>query len=195
MTWRTLGLALMAACLASAAAAQRGPPDPAPLIAAQQAAMKPLAWMAGRWEGPAWVSSPGGRLDMIQTERIGPMLDGAVLLVEGKAFTPDGKPAGFNAVGVISYDAIIKAYVFQSWSQGRQGVFPLTVAADGGWSWSVPAGPVIMRYTTTREGGGWREIGEMVRPDGTATRIFEMTLKRVGDTDWPLAGQATAPRR
>jgi hypothetical protein len=190
-----LGLAMMAACAATPAGAQGGRPDPAPLIAAQQEAMKRLAWMAGRWQGPAWEAFGGRRLDMIQTERVGPMLDGAVLVVEGKAFLPDGKPAGFNAMGVISYDAFKKAYTFQSWAQGSQGTFPLTVAADGGWSWTVPAGPMAMRYTTTRDGDGWREVGEMVRPDGTATRIFEMTLKRLGDTDWPLGGQATAPKR
>ena len=192
MRWG-VGLAMAAACVAGPAAAQGGRPDPAPLIAAQKEAMKKLAWMTGRWQGPAWEASGGHRLDMIQTERVGPMLDGTVFVVEGKAFLPDGKQAGFNALGVISYDAMRKAYTFQSWAQGRQGAFPLTVAEDGAWSWSLQAGPMTMRYTTTREGDAWREVGEMVRPDGTATRIFEMTLKRVGDTDWPLAGQATSP--
>jgi len=188
-----VGLAMAVACLAGPAMAQR--PDPAPLIAAQKEAMKKLAWMAGRWQGPAWEAGGGHRLEMIQTERIGPMLDGAVMVVEGKAFLPDGKPAGFNALGVISYDPMKKAYTFQSWSQGRQGSFPLTVNDDGSWTWSLQAGPMTMKYTTTREGGGWREVGEMIRPDGTSTRIFEMTLKRVGDTDWPRVGEASAPGR
>lgn len=52
---------------------------------------------------------------------------------------------------------------------------------------------MTIKYTTTREDGGWREVGDMVRPDGTSARIFEMTLKRAGDTDWPGAGGAIGP--
>src|SRR5688500_33504 len=92
-------------------AAQPGrPPDPVVLLAAQREAMKPLAWMHGRWQGEAWAVTPDGkRHEMIQTERVGPMLDGAILVVEGKAFDRAGKPADFNAFGVISYDATTKA--------------------------------------------------------------------------------------
>jgi hypothetical protein len=44
--------------------------------------------------------------------------------------------------------------------------------------------------------GLWRGLDPNVadRHGTQATQIFEMNLKRVGDTDWPLAGQAKAPQ-
>jgi hypothetical protein len=37
------------------------------------------------------------------------------------------------------------------------------------------------------------EIGERIVPGGEPVRFFEMTLKRIGDTDWPAAG-AVGPK-
>jgi hypothetical protein len=193
---RRLAAAVLAAALCAPAAAQpQRPPDPAVLIAAQREAMKPLAWMHGRWQGEAWSVTPDGkRHDLIQTERVGPMLDGTILVVEGKAFDRAGKPADFNAFGVISYDPMAKAYRFQSHAQGRSGNVPFEVRPDG-WAWGVDAGPVKIRYVTTYAAGVWRETGEMTMPDGSKRPILEMTLRRLGDTDWPVAGQAKAPAR
>ena len=196
-----MGKLVLAATVVWLAAATAGnaqpvrPPDPAVLLAAQREAMKPLAWMHGRWQGEAWAVTPDGkRHELIQTERVGPMLDGAILVVEGKAFLRDGRPADFNAFGVIAYDPTAKAYVFQTHAQGRGGAFPLELTPDG-WAWAAAAGPVKIRYVTTFRNGVWREVGDMTLPDGSTRRILEMNLKRVGDTDWPMAGQAKAPGR
>jgi hypothetical protein len=167
--------------------------QPASPIPAQAEAMQALSWMDGRFQGPAWSATPSGRHDIIQTERVGPMLDGSLKVIEGKSFEPDGRPSNFNAFGVISYDPRTKAYTLHSYAQGRAGDFPLEVTPQG-YAWKIAAGPVTIRYTATRQGDGWREIGEMVRPDGSVTQIFEMNLHRLGNTDWPLAGQATAPK-
>ena len=186
-----LATAMMAA-LAGTAQAQQ--PDPAVLMKAEAEAMAPLAWTHGRWQGEAWSLTPAGRHEIIQTERVGPMLGGTLVVVEGKSFEPDGQPAAFNAFGIMSYDPMRKAYAFHSYAQGRAGDFPLEVTPNG-YAWSIAAGPMKIRYTATYANGTWREVGEMTRPDGGTTQIFEMNLKRIGDTDWPLAGQATAPRR
>lgn len=188
-----LALAIYAATAASAGAQDRGP-DPTVLLKAQAEAMKALDWTHGRWQGEAWSTTPAGRHDIIQTERAGPMLDGTLVVIEGKSFEPDGKPASFNALGVMSYDAQRKAYAFHSYAQGRAGDFPLEVTPDG-YVWTIQAGPMKIRYTATHKGDAWREVGEIVRPDQSVTQIFEMNLRRVGDTDWPLAGQARAPKR
>jgi hypothetical protein len=170
------------------------PADPAVLLKAEAEAMAPLAWSHGRWQGEAWSVTPAGRHEIVQTERVGPMLGGTLVVVEGKSFERDGRPAAFNAFGIMSYDPLRKAYAFHSYAQGRAGDFPLEVTPNG-YAWSIAAGPTKVRYTATFRDGVWREVGEMTRPDGAVTQIFEMNLKRVGDTDWPLAGQAAAPKR
>src|SRR5258708_37861222 len=79
--------------------------SPATLIAAQREAMLRLAFMDGVWRGPAWSILPSGeKHNITQTERIGPMLDGSVKVIEGKGYDlVDGK-ATFNAFATISYD-------------------------------------------------------------------------------------------
>ncbi|WCT74702.1 DUF1579 domain-containing protein [Sphingomonas naphthae] len=177
-----LSLALPAATLAQ-------PPDRA-AIAAQVEALKATAWMDGTWRGPATFQTPGGPLTITQTERVGPMLGGAIRLVEGKGYMANGM-AGFNAFGVIAFDPQTRAYIFQTHAQGHAGNFPLTVTPTG-WAWSLPMGEASLRYTTTLVDGKWHEIGERIVPGQKPVTIFEMTLVRIGDTDWPGAGAVPA---
>lgn len=193
MIVRTTIAAVLALSLEATAHAQPGQPKTSELLAAEAQAIKPLAWMDGRWQGPAWRLTPEGRHAFTQTERVGPMLDGSVKVIEGKSFELDGRPAEFNAFGVMGYDPMKKTYSFHTYAQGRGGDFPLEVPAEG-YVWKIAAGAVTIRYTATHSGDTWHEVGEMIRPDGAVTQIFEMTLHRTGDTDWPLAGQATAPK-
>jgi len=80
-----------------------------------------------------------------------------------------------------------------SHAQGRVGDFALTPTADG-FSWTIPAGPTMtIRYTATIKDGTWVEVGDRIVPDQAPARFFEMTLKRVGNTDWPAAG-SVAPK-
>jgi hypothetical protein len=173
--------------IASGPASAQSPYDPATRIAAQREAMKPLAHIAGRWRGNAWTLRPSGKHEIVQTERIGPFLDGSVIVIEGRGYEPDGQ-VGFNALGVIAYDPVTKAYSIQSNAMGFSGVFPLRLTADG-YIWEVPAGPgAITRYTAVIRDGAWREIGERIAGDAPPVQTFEMNLKRIGDGDWPGAG-------
>jgi hypothetical protein len=172
-------------------ASAQGRPDPAVLIAAQREAMIPLAYMDGVWRGPAWVILPSGEKQMItQTERIGPFLDGAVKVIEGRGYAPDGK-VSFNAFGTISYNPGTRTYTLHSYAQGNVGDFVLSLTADG-YVWEIPAGPMTIRYTAVVRNGSWREVGDQVMPGRAPVRFFEMNLKRVGDTNWPAAGAITA---
>ncbi|MBI5941741.1 MAG: DUF1579 domain-containing protein [Caulobacterales bacterium] len=179
--------ALSIACAAPALALAQ-PADPAALIAAQKAALAPLAIMDGVWRGPAWTMDRTGRKhEVTQTERIGPFLGGAVKVIEGRGYDASGAVT-FNAFGVMSYDPVGKTFSFKSWALGRQGDFPLTVTADG-YIWSTPAGPnASIRYTAVIKGDAWREIGEYIAEGQPPRQIFEMNLKRIGDTDWPGGG-------
>lgn len=177
---------LMATAGLSLTASGQGHPDPAALIAAQRQAMIPLAFMDGVWRGPAWTIVPSGEKDSItQTERIGPFLDGAVKVIEGRGYATDGR-VSFNALGIISYSPDKRTYNLRSYAQGNVGDFVLTITADG-FVWEIPAGPMTIRYTAVVKDGAWREVGDRIMPDKEPIRFFEMNLKRVGDTNWPAA--------
>lgn len=164
----------------------QGPPDPAARIAAQREAMAAFARMDGVWRGPAWSLTPGGRRELVQTERIGPFLGGSVRVIEGRGYMANGS-VGFNALGVISFDPAANAYTMTSWAQGHAGAFPIRPTADG-YVWELPAGPgAVIRYTATIRDGTLREVGHRIAGDAPPVQIFEMNLRRVGDTAWPAA--------
>lgn len=161
-------------------------PDPAAALAAQREAMGKLAMMDGVWRGTAWSITPTGRHDVTHTERVGPFLGGSLKVVEGRSYNPDGS-VGFNAFGVISYNPAAGAYTLHSYAMGNAGDFPLKVEPDG-YSWEIPAGPgAVIRYKATIASGGWKEVGFRIAGETPPLQIFEMNLKRVGDTSWPAA--------
>ena len=57
--------------------------------------------------------------------------------------------------------------------------------AQDGYVWEIPMGQATIRYTATVKDGHWREVGERLMQGKPPVQIFEMNLKRVGDTDWP----------
>ena len=154
----------------SAVSAQR--PDPAALVAAQRDALAKLSSMDGTWRGEARMTLPSGETHEIdQTERAGPMLGGAVKVVEGRGYDADGQLI-FNALGVISYDPATGRYSMRSYAQGQAGDFPVTPTADG-YIWEIRAGPATIRYTAVISGVTWREVGERMVPGQEPVRFFE----------------------
>lgn len=181
----TFILLLLVAGASLTASAQR--PDPAALISAEREAMKSFAMMDGVWRGPAWTILPSGQKhNIIQTERIGPFLDGSIKVIEGRGYNEDGA-VSFNAFGVISYNPATKAFAFHSYAQGQAGDFVFKPTADG-YEWDIPAGPMTIHYSAVIKDGTLREVGDRIVPGKDPVRFFEMNLKRVGDTDWPGAG-------
>ena len=153
------------------------------LTDAQRAALQPLAIFDGTWRGPAQVLRPEGWTTITQTERVGPMLDGALRVIEGRGYGPDGR-MHFNAFAVLSYDPMANRFHFKSNAEGREGDFPLEVTSEG-FAWSIQAGPARIRYVATVKDGVWHEVGERLVEGQPPMRIFEMTLKRLGNTGWP----------
>lgn len=165
--------------------------SPVQRIAAQRDAMARFANLDGTWRGQASMTLPNGQKhEITQTERVGPFLDGAVKLVEGRGYEADGK-VSFNALGVISYDPATRVYTMHSNAQGRTGNFVLTPIADG-FSWEIPAGPMTIKYTATVKDGTWREVGDRIMPGKEPVRFFDMTLKRIGATSWPAGDPVPA---
>lgn len=165
----------------------QGRPNPATLIAAQRDAMMVLASMDGVWRGPAWTILPSGdKHSITQTERIGPFLDGSIKVIEGRGYDSDGKVT-FNAFGTISFNPATRGYTLHSHAMGQVGDFVITPTADG-YVWEIPAGPMTIRYTATIKGDTLREVGDRIETGKEPVRFFEMNLKRIGSTNWPVEG-------
>ena len=161
-----------------------GPWDPAQRLAAQREAMRALAFLDGAWRGPAEAADIPGPL--VQTERVGTLLDGSVRLVEGRGYDASGATV-FNAFAVISYDPVRRSYSIRAYANGFVGDYPLTVRPDG-FDWSQPAGPgATIRYTATVRDGEWHEVGDRVAEGAPPQRMVELRVRRIGDTAWPRA--------
>jgi hypothetical protein len=177
-----LGLAAAAGCTHS--------PVPAPPAAqptpGRAEAMAKLSFMRGIWAGPASGTSQEGKpYKVTQTERIGPMLGGDVIVIEGRGYREDNT-TGFNAFAVVSWEPRTGKYEIRSYAMGFAGTFELTPTSDG-YVWEIPLGPeAVLRYTAVVKDGRWREVGEYLATGKPPVQTFEMNLKRVGDTDWPL---------
>jgi hypothetical protein len=165
----------------------QGRPDPAALTAAQRQAIGRLAYLDGVWRGTGWMILPTGeKTTFTQTERIGPFLDGSIRLLEGRGYGPDGSLM-FNSFAAISFDPQAGSYKMRSYAMGHAGDFAFRPTADG-FTWEILAGPTTIRYTADFKDGVWHEVGDRIPPGQEPVRFLEMTLKRVGDTDWPAAG-------
>lgn len=181
----TLSVALLTTMLwVSNATAQSAP--------VQSALMQKLDIMKGTWVGEAKGIGRDGKPYVVrQTERVGSMLNGDVLVIEGRGYKADGTLA-FNAFGTVSADEKSGGYEIRAYAEGRSGTYRMEARANG-VIWEIPAGPqAIMRYTITIESGVWHEVGEYLAKDQPPRKMIEMKLKRTGDTDWPAA-QPVAP--
>ena len=167
-------------------------PDTATLLATQADAMKAFSMIDGTWRGPATVmQADGSRLAFTQTERIGPFLGGSVKVIEGRGYDESGK-VRFNALGIVSYNAGTREYTLHSHAQGHAGDFPFRPTGDG-YSWEIPIGAAILRYNAVVKEGELYEVGDRIVAGREPQRVFEMRLKRIGDSDWPAAG-SVAPK-
>lgn len=188
--------ALLAAATVGVAfptAAQQHIPHPTGTLE-QRAAIDRLDSLDGEWAGPAWSLTPGGgRVDMIQTERVGDLAGGSLKVVEGRGYTADGATA-FNAFAVITFDQNTGKYQFSTFVDGVHYDFPLQVTEDG-FVWERPAGPGgVVRFTSVVKDGKWHEIGEYIAEGRPPVKMIELNLTRVGDGAWPAAG-AVDPSR
>jgi len=193
---RTLAILFLMACSHSVPAPSQPsqpsqtvtPVTPSPHLTA---AMAKLGFMRGVWRGPASGMLPDGtRYAVTQTERMGPMLGGDIVVIEGRGYRDDGT-TGFNAFAVVSWNPQAQKYELRSYAQGQAGTFDLDLTPTG-YTWHIPAGPeAIIRFTATVTADHWREVGEYVAAGKPPVPTFEMNLTRVGDTDWPLVTPVT----
>ncbi|HEY3634298.1 MAG TPA: DUF1579 domain-containing protein [Caldimonas sp.] len=184
---------LLATAFAMPPLAAAQPADPRTLIASQTEAMRAFAMLDGIWRGAATLTqADGSRLSFTQTERIGPLLGGSIKVIEGRGYD-DAGAVRFNAFAIVSFDPASGSYTLHSHALGRVGDFAFVPTADG-YHWEIPLGPAAtLRYVATVRNGELHEVGDHVAEGREPVRVFEMRLKRVGDTDWPAAG-AVGPK-
>lgn len=182
-----LAAALLVAPLSLPQTAQALTPPEAAGSAVQRQAIAALDRLDGTWRGEATMTGPGGQRTFTQTERVGSMLGGSVKVIEGRGYNADGTTS-FNAMAVISWDEAAGRYGFHSWANGRSGDFPFEATADG-FRWEIQAGPnARVEYVAVVEGGTWHEVGHYLVEGQPPRQILEMTLTRLGDSDWPAGG-------
>ena len=162
-------------------------------VAAEPIAASELSFMYGEWVGRAsGVGADRQPFDNIQTERVGPMLDGGVTVIEGRGYT-DAGDLTFNALAMVSKNIRTGACEIRSYTGEYSGTFPFELT-DNGYVWSLPAGPnARMVFTATYDGDNWHQTGAYTPESGEARQTFEMTLTRTGDTDWPSTGYVRPP--
>ena len=150
--------------------------------------MAPLSWMAGEWRGTVTVHKRDRSVnELVHTERAGHMLSRDVMVVEGRAYEPDGSES-FNAFGIISYNPYAEAYEIRAYTGGNAGTYPLRLT-ETGYEWSVPAGPgATVDYVATYDGETWSETGTYVNGEMRFETV-SFTVEKIGSTEWPAAGK------
>lgn len=180
---RTMGLVGAVIALWSLAMAAHAQDAGFPV--ARPGATDALAMFDGVWIGPARMTRPDGSVsEFEQMERVGPMLAGEIRVMEGKARRADGSTM-FNALTVFSPGeggAIEK----RSHIPGDVSSRTIQLKPDG-YVWIATFAGGSMTYDITIRDGVWHETGVVTMDGAEPIPFFEMTLTRVGDTDWPAA--------
>ncbi len=142
-------------------------------------AMKAVPALAGRWEGGGTIrQGPGEPVRFVGEETVEMRLDGRVMLVEGRHWTPDRSRVVHHAFAVLSYDSEKKAYRFRTHLADRPGGEFSAFVEDGALIWEIPGSAGKTRFTIRVEGDRWHEVGTVER-DGKTYQFFEMELRRV----------------
>ena len=179
--------AAVAVALSASAVNAQVPAQPAG-TEAQRQAISALDFMDGEWRGEAVVHGPGGgSMTLVQTERVGSMLGGSIKVIEGRGYAADGSTQ-FNAMAIVSWNAREGRYGFRSYANGYSGDYKFEPTPDG-FRWETPAGPnARVVYVATVKDGVWHEVGDYVAEGQPSRRMIEMTLRRIGDSQWPAGG-------
>lgn len=182
-----LASAAAAVSLSASAVNAQVPAQPAG-TEAQRQAISALDFMDGEWRGEAVVHGPGGgSMTLVQTERVGSMLGGSIKVIEGRGYAADGSTQ-FNAMAIVSWNAREGRYGFRSYANGYSGDYKFEPTPDG-FRWETPAGPnARVVYVATVKDGVWHEVGDYVAEGQPSRRMIEMTLRRIGDSQWPAGG-------
>lgn len=175
------GLALVAAL--TLASVDLGAQDPAAAarIERARAALRPVAKMAGQWEGIAEARmGPGTTLRIAQEEDIVWGASNTVLMIRGTGRGTTGADSGrvvFEAAALIWYDQEQDRLQMVSHRDGQSVEPQLEFRADTMfWGFEVPGGRV--RYATVLTDSTWTEVGHFIREGAPPFEIVRLRLRR-----------------
>lgn len=142
----------------------------------QREAMQKLAFLAGRWSGPATIYRGPQPIHVTQNEEVQYKLGGLVLLIEGSSRDAEGKVV-FSALATITFDDAAGSYRFRAYNDGHSLDTELAVPVNG-FSWSYAAGPAhIVNAMHLTDKGEWAETTEMTMGTNPPRRSVEMLLQ------------------
>src|SRR5215470_14327403 len=151
-----------------------------PDLDAQRAAMKKLAFLAGKWVGEArLLRGPGEPIVLAQTEEARYKLDGLILEIEGIGRTkPDNKPA-LQALGIISFDDETSTYHMRAFNDGRFLETDVKLLEDGkSLTWGFALGSIrTSSVLRINEKGEWTELHEITIDSQPPRELMELTVK------------------
>jgi hypothetical protein len=149
--------------------------------------MKALGALGGVWRGEGRTFAPSGeQTTFIQTIRVGSFGEGSLKLLEGRVYAAGGRADRYS-VEIISYAPASGAYALRLYSQGAVVDLPIK-PQSGGFTLEYPDGAATVRFTIAVTGESWHEVAERRLPGAEPFRFLELTLQRLGNTEWPAAG-------
>lgn len=131
----------------------------------------------GEWTGIGVQQFGPNRYEVDQYEKITPMLDGSVFLIEGI-----GKDKGVirhHALATLSYDPATQKYLLRTFKDGYVVDAETELKEDGSFIWSMQNSRGTTRYTVRMVEGNWLEKGEISMDGGkTWTAFLDMKLQK-----------------
>jgi hypothetical protein len=164
--------------------------EPSQRFKAQQAAMKALGFLDGEWRGASKTQRKTGSTPMVQTERVGTLLDGTVRVIEVRGYETDGR-LSFNALRIISYDPDSKTYSMRSYQNGSARDYKLATTANS-IAWEIAGKESTTRYETSVKNGIWSEKATRTPAKGEPEIYLSIMMKRIRESAWPRAGALAA---
>lgn len=142
--------------------------------------MKPIAFLAGTWQGTGWAQTREGRHEFAIREKIEPKLDGSVFLVEGIGKDAAGK-VHHHALAFFHYDKQAGHFKVKAFRKDGGYVDAKGEMKDGAfvWGFEQPQAGTVRFTLKLNAKGQWVETGEFSRDGKQWFKIMEMTLDRV----------------
>lgn len=171
-----LTTALLAVTFSHPLAAQD--PAAAQAVARARAALAPVAWMVGQWEGQAsGVAGPGQQFTVVQHEDVQFGASETILMIRGTGRDPSSAAIVFEAAAILWVDEQ-GALAMRSHRDGRSVMADVEMRGDTlVWGFEVPGGRVRYRIWHGAD-DTWEEDGEFLRGGQSAMRLIRMSLRR-----------------
>jgi hypothetical protein len=156
-------------------------PPRSPDLEAQQAAMKKLDFLVGKWTGEARLARGAGEtIDLAQTEEAGFRLGGLILVIEGVGRAKSSGATVLQAFGIISYEDDSQTYFMRAFNDGRFLETEIKLLEEGkGMTWGFALGEIKTKsLLRINENGEWTELHEIIVGSQPSRKLMEVAVRR-----------------